>query len=256
MRFASLGSGSRGNATLIEAGGTRLLVDCGFSARETEQRLTQLGVAADTLDAVLVTHEHGDHIRGVGAMARRYQLPVWMSGGTRRKHRCGELPDLNSFSGHQPPFMIGDIQVTPFPVPHDASETVQFTFAANRVKFGMLTDSGAVTPHIIELLQDCDALMLECNHDSVMLADGPYPPALQARVGGRLGHLSNRQAADLLCRIDHSRLRHLMAAHLSEKNNTPRLAKEALLGVSPKLETCLTISEQDEPTEWLEICTG
>ncbi len=256
MRFASLGSGSRGNATLIEAGGTRLLVDCGFSARETEQRLARLDVTADTLDAMLVTHEHGDHIRGVGAMARRYQLPVWMTGGTRRSHRCGDLPYLNSFSSHQAPFMIGDIQVTPFPVPHDARETVQFTFSANRLKFGMLTDSGAVTPHIVELLQDCDALMLECNHDPIMLADGPYPPKLQARVGGRLGHLSNRQAAELLSRIDHGRLRHLLAVHLSEKNNRPQLAKEALLDVSAKLEACLTISGQDEPTDWLEICSG
>ncbi len=255
MRFASLGSGSRGNATLIEAGGTRLLIDCGFSARETERRLAQLGVTADTLDAVLVTHEHGDHIRGVGAMARRHQLPVWMSDGTRRSHRCGDLPSLNSFSSHQLPFMIGDIQVTPFPVPHDAKETVQFTFAANQLKFGMLTDSGAVTPHIVELLQNCDALMLECNHDVTMLADGPYPPRLQARVGGGLGHLSNRQAANLLDKIDHTRLRHLMAAHLSEKNNTPQLAKEALLSISSQLESCLTISEQNESTDWLEIST-
>ncbi len=253
MRFASLGSGSRGNATLIEAGGTRLLVDCGFSARETEQRLARLGVAADTLDALLVTHEHGDHIRGVGAMARRYQLPVWMSAGTRRSHRCGDLSRLHSFSPNQPPFMIGGIQVTPFPVPHDARETMQFTFSANRLKFGMLTDSGAVTPHIVELLQGCDALMLECNHDYSMLANGPYPPKLQARVGGRLGHLSNHQAADLLCRIDHGRLRHLMAAHLSEKNNTPQLARQALLDVSQRLEACLTISEQNKPTDWLEI---
>ncbi len=256
MRFASLGSGSRGNATLIEAGGTRLLIDCGFSARETERRLSRLGVAAETLDAVLVTHEHGDHIRGVGAMARRYQLPVWMSDGTRRNHRCGKLPDLNSFSSHQAPFMIGDIRVAPFPVPHDARETVQFTFDANQLKFGMLTDSGAVTPHIVELLQGCDALILECNHDPIMLAEGPYPPPLQARVSGQLGHLSNQQAADLLCRIDHGRLSHLMAAHLSEKNNRPQLAKETLLEVSHKLEACLTISGQNEPTDWLEICSG
>ncbi len=253
MRFASLGSGSRGNATLVEAGGTRLLIDCGFSARETEQRLARLGVAADTLNALLVTHEHGDHIRGVGPMARRYRLPVWMSAGTRRSHRCGELPQLNHFSAYQAPFMIGDIQVTPFPVPHDARETVQFTFRSHRLKLGMLTDSGAVTPHIVERLQDCDALMLECNHDPGMLLNGPYPPALQARVGGRLGHLSNQQAAALLCRIDHGRLRHLMAAHLSEKNNTPQLARASLLNVSHRLEPRLTLSGQDQPTPWLEL---
>ncbi|VAX11155.1 Metal-dependent hydrolases of the beta-lactamase superfamily I [hydrothermal vent metagenome] len=253
MRFASLGSGSRGNATLIEAGGTRLLVDCGFSAKETEKRLGELNVAADTLDAILVTHEHGDHIRGVGVMARRYRIPVWMTGGTLHSHRCGELPDSRSFTSHQAAFMIGAIQVTPFPVPHDARETVQFTFSSDGAKFGMLTDSGAVTPHVVELLQDCDALMLECNHDVKMLAFGPYPSVLQARVGGRLGHLNNRQAADLLRRVDHGRLRHLVAAHLSEKNNTPELVKEALLEVSHTIEERMVISGQDKTTGWLEV---
>ena len=197
MRFASLGSGSRGNATLVEAGSTRLLVDCGFSARETERRLNQLDVAASSLDAILITHEHGDHIRGVGAMARRYCLPVWMTGGTRRQGRCGELPDEHGFSSHQAAFTIGDIQIAPFPVPHDAREPAQFIFSDGSSRLGMLTDSGAITPHIVEFLQECDALMLECNHDTDMLAHGPYPPSLQARVGGKLGHLNNQQAADL-----------------------------------------------------------
>jgi len=253
MRFASLGSGSRGNAILIEAEGTRLLVDCGFSAKETEKRLDELDVAADTLDGILVTHEHGDHIRGVGAMARRYKLPVWMTGGTLYSHRCGDLPDVRCFNSHQMEFRVGDIQIAPFPVPHDARETVQFTFTSNGSKFGLLTDSGSVTPHVIDQLQNCDALVLECNHDTKMLAYGPYPPPLQARVGGKLGHLSNRQAADLLRRIDHGRLRHLVAAHLSEKNNTPELAKEALLEVSHTLEARMVISSQDKTTGWLEI---
>ncbi|HEC17131.1 MAG TPA: MBL fold metallo-hydrolase [Sedimenticola sp.] len=253
MRFALLGSGSRGNATLIEAGGTRLLVDCGFSARETERRLAWLDVAADSLDAILVTHEHGDHIQGLGTMARRHGLPVWMTGGTRRQGRHGDLPEIHAFSSHQAAFSIGDIRVSPFPVPHDAREPVQFVFGHGPSRLGMLTDSGAITPHILELLQDCDALMLECNHDMDMLAQGPYPPSLRARVGGRLGHLNNRQAADLLRRIDHGRLRHLVAAHLSEKNNTPELAAEALLSVSASLEARVTVSTQDETTGWLEL---
>lgn len=186
-------------------------------------------------------------------MARRYRLPVWMTGGTYRQDRCGDLPDVRFFSSHQAAFTIGDIQISPFPVPHDAREPAQFIFSYGSSRFGMLTDTGAVTPHIVELLEKCTALMLECNHDIAMLAQGPYPPYLQARVGGSLGHLNNQQAAGLLHRIDHGRLRHLVAAHLSEKNNTPQLAKEALISVSSSLEDRITVSTQDGTTGWLEL---
>lgn len=253
MRFASLGSGSRGNATLIEAGNTRVLLDCGFSVRELERRLEMLGATADTLDAVLVTHEHGDHVRGVGPLTRRYRLPVWMTDGTYRQGRFGELPDRRCFSGHQPPFSIGDIEVTPFPIPHDAREPAQFVLGYGGLRLGILTDAGAVTPHVTETLQACDALMLECNHDTEMLANGPYPPALQARVGGRLGHLSNHQAADLLGQVEHGRFRHLVAVHLSEKNNTPGHVRETLLSAAPTLEERLTVCLQDEVSGWFEL---
>jgi len=253
MRFASLGSGSRGNATLIEAGGTRVLLDCGFSVKELGRRLQALGVDADSLDAVLVTHEHGDHTKGVGALARRYKLPVWMTDGTLRKGRFGELPERRRFSSHQEPFTIGDLEVTPYPVPHDAREPAQFVFGYAGLRLGVLTDAGTITPYATETLQQCDALMLECNHDTEMLANGPYPPPLQARVGGRLGHLNNRQAAQLLQQIDHERLRHLVAAHLSEQNNTPDLAREALLAAAPALEGCLSICAQDEASRWFEL---
>ena len=224
MRFASLGSGSRGNATLIEAAGTRLLLDCGFSAREVERRLAELDVPAESLDAILVTHEHQDHIRGVGPLARRYSIPVWITHGTYNLGRCGALPDVRLIHSHQVPFTIGDIEIEPYPVPHDAREPVQYVFHTANAKLGILTDAGVVTPHIRKVLKACDALFLECNHDVEMLANGPYPYSLQQRVGGRLGHLSNHQAADLLQLLGHDRLKYLLAAHLSEKNNTPEMA--------------------------------
>jgi phosphoribosyl 1,2-cyclic phosphodiesterase len=253
MRFASLGSGSRGNATLIEAGGTRVLLDCGFSVKELERRMARLDVAADSLDAILVTHEHGDHIRGVGALARRYRLPVWLTDGTFRQGRLGELPERRRFTSHQPAFTIGDLEVAPYAVPHDAREPAQFVFGHAGLRLGILTDAGSVTPHVTETLQGCDALMLECNHDTRMLANGPYPPALQARVGGRLGHLNNRQAAALLGNLEQGCLRHLVAAHLSEKNNTPELVREELLSAVPQLEDRLRICAQDEISDWFEL---
>lgn len=253
MRLVSLGSGSRGNAALIEAGGTRLLIDCGFPLRELEQRLGRAGVDPQTLDGILVTHEHQDHAKGVGPVARRYRLPVWMTAGTRRHARSGELPQLGLFTTHGEELRIGDLRVRPFPVPHDARETAQFLFSDGRYRLAILTDLGHVTPHIIDLLQGCDALLLECNHDRTMLANGPYPPSLQRRVGGTLGHLSNDQSRDLLRRIDHCRLRFLIAGHLSEKNNTPERVRDTLLDALPGLEPRLSLALQGAVTAWHEL---
>ncbi|MET0103492.1 MAG: MBL fold metallo-hydrolase [Sedimenticola sp.] len=253
MRFALLGSGSRGNATLIESDSCRLLLDCGFAAKEIERRLALLDVAADTLDGILVTHEHQDHIRGVGAMARRYRLPVWLSHGTYRKGRCGELPEVHLFHSHQGDFQVGDIQVSPFTVPHDAGEPVQFMFTTQSGRLGVLTDTGMVTPHIVEVLAPSDSLLLECNHDTGMLRNGPYPPALQRRVGGNYGHMSNAQAARLLAQLETGRLRNLVAAHMSEKNNLPELVREALLEAAPEIEGRLSLAAQDSVTGWFDV---
>jgi phosphoribosyl 1,2-cyclic phosphodiesterase len=254
MKFASLGSGSRGNAALIEAGDTRILLDNGFAAREVEFRLRQLEVEPDSIAAIVVTHEHQDHIKGVGAFARRYKLPVWMTVGTHRQNRCGDLPEISLFSSHDGGFRIGALQVEPFPVPHDAREPAQFVFSAAGRRLGMLTDIGFYTPHITEMLQSCDALFLECNHDEDMLASGPYPPALQRRVASRLGHMSNKQAAGFIKQFDLGRLQHLIAAHLSEKNNSRGLVREALLSVSETIDDRLCIASQDEVTKLFEIC--
>lgn len=238
---------------LVEAGDTRVLVDCGFTAREVERRLAAVGVSPADLRAVLVTHEHSDHVRGVVRLAERHALEVWVTPGTWRQAGGISLPGLRLFPGHTAPLAIGDLRVTPFPVPHDAREPCQFLFEAEGNRLGMLTDAGTVTAHIQALLRECDALVLECNHDEGMLRTGPYPRALQTRVGGPFGHLSNRQAADLLDRLPHARLRHLVVAHISEKNNRPELARQALLEVSRDLDLRIQLAGQDEPGPWLLI---
>lgn len=253
LRFASLGSGSRGNATLVQSNKTLLLVDCGFTLRETEQRLQQCGVSARHIDAVLVTHEHGDHMRGVGPLARRYDLPVLMTHGTFRTTDYGKLSRLRFFGTHDQTFTVGDIEVTPVAVPHDAREPSQFVFRHANQALGLLTDLGCITPHLIECYAELDALLLECNHDVRMLARGPYPLSLQKRVGGNYGHLNNAQAAELLSQINYSRLQHLVAGHLSEKNNTPELAQEALLGVDNCISSCLDLLDQGQVSRWYEL---
>ncbi|MGB5260902.1 MAG: MBL fold metallo-hydrolase [Gammaproteobacteria bacterium] len=252
MRFALLGSGSRGNATLVEQGRTLIMLDCGFSCREAERRMQRLGRNPADLSAVVVTHEHGDHVRGVPALARKYDLQVWMTHGTCRKLRDDDLPDIRYFDGRTV-LEIGDLQVRPFTVPHDASEPCQVTFDNGQHRLGVLTDTGRITPHIRACLDDAHALLLECNHDVDMLADGPYSPALKRRVGGPLGHLSNAQAAQLLRQLDTSHLQHLVAAHLSEKNNAPDLARDALAGVLDCEPHWIGIAGQDEGLGWREI---
>ena len=249
MRFASLGSGSRGNATLIESGSTRVMVDCGFSCRETERRMARLGCSAAQLAAILVTHEHGDHIRGVCALARQYALPVWLSAGTQLMLRDETLPEFHRFDG-QACIRLGDLEIQPFTVPHDAREPCQFVFADGTHRFGLLTDTGRITAHITDCLDGCDALMLECNHDAAMLAAGSYSASLKARVGGPLGHLSNAQAAGLLESIDSSRLQHVVAAHLSEKNNHPELARAALASALGCASEWIGVAGQETGLAW------
>lgn len=254
MRFALLGSGSRGNATLVEEGDTCLLVDCGFSVREVERRMARLGTSPERLSAILVTHEHQDHLAGVGALARKYRLPVWLTAGSEAagKKRLGELPQRELLNCHSD-FAIHGLNLHPFPVPHDAREPCQFVFSNGDKRLGLLTDTGRSTQHIERQLDAVDALILESNHDPQMLANGPYPPALQARVGGGLGHLSNGQAAEILQRIDTGSLQHVVAAHLSEKNNRPELAVEALSTALDCEREWITLADQEEGLDWREI---
>ncbi|MET0066374.1 MAG: MBL fold metallo-hydrolase [Candidatus Thiodiazotropha sp.] len=253
LRFAFLGSGSRGNALLVETPGARVLVDCGFTASETESRLKCLQVDPQTLSGILVTHEHGDHIRGVGVLARRYGIPVWMTPGTAGGADYGVLPDLRMIDCHAGYWLLEDLRVQPYPVPHDAREPCQFLLSHGGGCLGVLTDTGHVTPHIVETLQVCDGLVLEFNHDRQMLATGPYPKSLQVRVGGHHGHLSNDQALQLLSQLPVTRLCHLVASHISEKNNSPQRVKSLLAQHQPDLATRCQLAEQGGVSAWFDL---
>jgi phosphoribosyl 1,2-cyclic phosphodiesterase len=254
LRFAILGSGSRGNAALIECGGTTLMLDSGFSARETAARLERHDRHPDGLSAILITHEHGDHCRGVASCARRFGVPVWMTAGTYSalKDQFDGDADIHLINPHER-FAVGDIEVQPFPVPHDAREPCQFTFTDGDTRLGFLTDIGSVTAHVVDMLRDCDALVLECNHDARMLRDGPYPPSLKARVAGDQGHLENAVAAGLLARVLSPRLRYVAAAHLSETNNMPALAQAALARVLGCAPEWVDVAEQEEGLAFYDV---
>lgn len=253
LRFALLGSGSRGNALLVNYGSTYLLVDCGFPLKEVLSRLMRLGVEGGALSAILITHEHGDHAEGAALLAREFALPVWLTAGTLQALPRSARPEsAQTFSCHQE-FAIGDVQVRPFPVPHDAREPSQFVFSNGDKRLGLLTDTGRPTPHIEDCLDGCDALILECNHDREMLMNGDYRPSLKARIAGGLGHLDNDAAAALLARLDRSRLQHMVAAHLSQKNNTPERAQAALSASLDCDPAWVQVADQDQGLSWREI---
>lgn len=253
MRFASLGSGSEGNALLISAASgatnTHLMLDCGFVTREVERRIARFDIDPSRLAGILVTHEHSDHVGGVFRLARRYRVPVWLSHGTWAAVQ-GDASGVDvRFCRDAETFSVGDLQITPYTVPHDAREPLQYVATDGRSKLGVLTDIGRVTPHVIASLAACDALLLEFNHDSEMLAKSAYPASLKSRIAGPLGHLSNAHAADLLDAIDKSRLKKLVAAHLSKKNNTPELVNMAIDRVIRR-EVEVQIACQDQGFEW------
>ena len=254
MRFASLGSGSQGNALIVDAGETKVLVDCGFSTRMATARLTRLATAPDDLTAILVTHEHGDHVAGVFAFARRHQLTVYLTHGTHAAAARGQasFPECRVIDGHTP-FAIGGLEVLPFPVPHDAREPVQYVFGDGAHRLGVLTDTGSITPHIVEVLGACDALVLECNHDRMMLAGSRYPTVLKQRIAGRFGHLENEQAAALLRQVDTRRLQHLVAAHLSQENNRPQLAARSLASALGCAEDWIGVADQEGGFGWRQL---
>ena len=254
MRFASLGSGSEGNALLVEVKQTRVLLDCGFGLQDSIARLAKLGIAPEQLSGIVVTHEHGDHISGVAKLARKFNLKVWLTHGTLRAcpKAFANVAQLHEIDAHNV-FVIDDLQIEPYPVPHDAAEPVQYVLGDGARRLGVLTDVGCSTPHIEAMLSGCDALVLECNHDSELLANGEYPYSLKQRVGGRFGHLNNQQAAALLAQLDNRRLQHLIAAHLSYKNNTPELATTALSAVLNCASDWIGVATQADGFAWREV---
>jgi phosphoribosyl 1,2-cyclic phosphodiesterase len=257
VRFASLGSGSEGNALVVEAQSgtttTRVLLDCGFSAKEVERRLVRLGIGTEPFDAIVITHEHSDHIGSALTLARRWSVPLYMSWGTARAVGADEADiDLHVLWGDES-VPIGDLSLLPYTVPHDAREPLQYVFSDGAARLGILTDVGTSTPHISAVLSGCDALVLECNHDAQMLAASRYPASLKARIGGNHGHLNNDAAADILASLDRSRLRHLVAAHLSQQNNLPELAQAAMAAVLGAVASDVVVASQDEGFDWLTV---
>jgi phosphoribosyl 1,2-cyclic phosphodiesterase len=224
-----LGSGSSGNAILIESRQVRLLIDAGFSGRDLERRLAAVEVPADSIDALLVTHDHIDHTRGMGVLARRWGIPLYL---TEKTHRACQ-PLLNGSerlvlyrSGA--PVMVGDLQVDPFLTVHDAVDPIAVTITetATGEKLGIATDLGRPTATVRHALRRCDLLILEANHDEIMLRESPYPWSVKARIAGSHGHLSNRAAAELVTELAHGSLGCVVLAHLSESSNHPALAHE------------------------------
>jgi phosphoribosyl 1,2-cyclic phosphodiesterase len=258
MRIAVLGSGSRGNAVLVATESTRLLVDAGLSGRELGLRLVALGVAPESVDAVVVTHEHGDHTRGIGVFARRYGTPVYMTRGTR--HACGTL-----FRGgetvhlYEPgrPFSVGEVRVDPFLTVHDAADPVAVTVTGTRcgTRIGIATDLGRPTAGIRHSLAGCHFLVLEANHDEEMLRAGPYPAAVQARIASSHGHLSNRAAATFACELLHPKLAGVFLAHLSQECNRPEIARTTVAGALRKAgwRGFLEVASQDGPTPFVDV---
>lgn len=252
MRFAMLGSGSKGNATLVVANGTRVLVDCGFAVKEMQARAAKLDFDLACLDGILVTHEHSDHLGGVARLARAYNLPVYLTRGTHAVWRDREVADIRFINPHEN-FAVGALQVQPIAVPHDAREPCQFAFSHGGHKLGVLSDLGHITPYIRAALADADALLLETNHDVELLANGPYPYSLKQRVGGDLGHLSNAQSASLLSSAQRSRLQHLVLTHLSEQNNTPELARAAICAALEDDPAWCLCAHQQDGLSWREL---
>lgn len=252
MRFTILGSGSKGNATLVEHGNTRVLIDCGFSVVEMERRLARVACSAHGIDALLLTHEHGDHVRGAGAFSRKYGIPVYLTHGTGRALGGCDAKSLCYISSDAR-FAVKDIEVQAFAVPHDANEPCQYVLSDGASRIGMLSDTGKLTPHVVAQLHGCEALLLESNHDLDMLLASAYPASLKRRISGGFGHLNNDQAGDLLRQLDCSRLSHIVAIHLSESNNHP---DHVTAGFSAALDCTadwVAVADQDRGLAWRAV---
>ncbi len=256
LRFRSLGSGSGGNATLVEATGLvpfRMLIDCGLGIRQLALRLGQAGLKTEDIHAVFITHEHGDHIGCARSLALRHRIPVWMSQGTHSAIGSPDFDGLLHTARDGKAIDLGGLQLMPFTVPHDAREPLQLSCTDGSAKLGILTDLGHATPHVMAHLQACDALLLECNHDVQLLSQSVYPPFLKRRVGGQYGHLSNDAAAEIACAVTHSGLKHLVAAHLSAQNNRPGLVQDVMSTALGCNSSDIVVAGADHGTPWLQV---
>lgn len=257
MEFASLGSGSAGNCTVVRCESRCVLIDCGFSLRETTQRLSLLGLQPDQVTDILVTHEHSDHLAGVALLANRYHVPVYLTAGTCSSplfQKRPVRPELVQTIRSGTELSLGPLQVEVVDVPHDANEPVQFTLCSAAGKLGVISDLGHVPASVVEAYSGCHALMLEHNHDPVMLAQGPYPYPLKRRVGGPFGHLSNLQAAQFLRDVMHDDLEQVVAIHLSETNNAAYLVEECVEDICGReVPFTFTAATQGKGFGWMRL---
>lgn len=256
MKVCVLGSGSKGNCTLIESGKTRLLIDAGFSGVELTRRLASIGIELESITALLITHEHNDHISGVGIASRRGRLPIYANPGT---HRAAEKKIGKPFARHDfgtgEQFAVGDLLVHPFSVSHDTADPVGYVLTDGKNSVGYCTDTGKITSLIEYHLRYCNILVLESNHDPIMLREGPYPLPLQQRVRSNQGHLANDDAGIFLQKIAGGKLQHAILAHLSEINNLPELAMHAVQNRLGDFAECIEIiaASQHTPTRVIHL---
>jgi phosphoribosyl 1,2-cyclic phosphodiesterase len=258
MRVAVLGSGSRGNALLVEAEGTRILVDAGFSARDLARRLALLSVDPDSLNGIVITHDHGDHTRGMGVFARRHGTRLFLTSRTRKA--CARLlrgeEEIVEYEAARP-FPLGSLQIEPFVTVHDAADPVGIAVShpSTGLRMGVATDLGRPTAGIRHALSGCHLLVLEANHDEVLLQDAPYPWSVKARIRSSHGHLSNRAAAQFATELCHPRLATVVLAHLSAESNDPELARrtvaKALKGAGFRGD--LMVAAQDDPSPFMDL---
>lgn len=259
LRFASLASGSDGNCLVAQSrdlvGTTTVLIDCGLSLRETERRLARIGLQPSDVDAVLVTHEHGDHAGCVADFAAAHGVVVFLTHGAHRALKSeGKFHDgvRTRFIRGEQKVAVGSMEVLPFTVPHDAAEPVQYVVSDGAARLGVLTDIGISTRHVEHTLCGLTALVLECNYDRDMLWAGGYPKWLKERIGGPFGHLDNREAGRLLAALDRSKLKHIIGAHLSRQNNKPELARDALAAAMNCSADWIGLATQDDGFDWRE----
>lgn len=257
LRFKSLGSGSSGNATLVQARcgaqTTHLLIDCGLGLRQLERRLAEAGLAPDQLDGVFVTHEHSDHVGCARQLALRERLPVWMSAGTHAAIGQADFEGLLHIAADGRVIALGALELMPFTVPHDAREPLQLRCSDGDARLGVLTDLGHVTPHVMANLTGCGTLLLECNHDEAMLAASPYPAFLKARIAGDWGHLANGAAAAAAAALLPHGLQQVVAAHLSEQNNLPALVRAALAQTLGCADQDVVVADGPSGCGWMNI---
>src|SRR5450631_386979 len=266
VSLSVLGSGSRGNSAMVQSSSTRILVDVGMSCRETCKRIKAIGEDPHALSAILITHEHSDHVYGLLVLARKLEIPVFMTAHTHQawsrsmRDATGERPELGKLECFEAGrgFQVGDIAVMPFTIPHDAVDPVGFTFRVEGAKLGLATDLGRLLMNARDQLRGCDVLVLESNHDVEMLRNGPYPWSVKERVGSPTGHLSNKQLAEFFSNDYDGSAAYVVLAHLSEQNNHPELARAAAEKALGPRQTLLhhnrvLLAAQSEPMQPIRL---